>query len=163
MRCLRPPTHLLQLLPQSSLPKVPVARPCPVVGGSPIRTPGHALLPRRLHRAARDRRHRPSQQGTGLRHPVPRRRRNLAHDRRRSQAPRRRDRLLRRPPHLGADAAPSSAPPLRRHRRRSLWRRQPLDRLPVHLLSARPRAGSPPPPPRSSPPPVGPPPRKNSP
>src|SRR6266849_7435172 len=37
-------THLLQFVPLSPPPKVPVPGPCRVVGGSPIRTPDHALL-----------------------------------------------------------------------------------------------------------------------
>ena len=49
MRCLRPSTHLLQLVPQSPLPKVPVPGPCRVVGGSPLRTPDHTLFPRGLY------------------------------------------------------------------------------------------------------------------
>ena len=54
----------------------------------------------------------------GLRHPVPRRGRDAAHDRRRPEAPRRRDRPRRRAPHLGPEPAPPSARPLRRARRR---------------------------------------------
>src|SRR5438876_2804826 len=138
MRCLRPPTHLLQLVPQSPLPKVPVPGPCRVVGGSPIRTPDHALFPRRLHRAARDRRHRPLQQATGLTScsaPPPK--------------------PCARSPPIPSISAQNSASSLsstlggrrcsiirtciRRCRRRSLGRRQPLDRLPAQLLSARPR------------------------
>jgi len=82
------------------------------------------------------------QQGTGLRYPVPHRRPDPANDRRRSRASRRRAWLLRRPSHLGPDASPSSAPALRRCRRRSLSRRQSLDRLSAQLLSAGPRARS---------------------
>jgi hypothetical protein len=56
-------------------------------------------------------------------------------------------RLLRRPSYLGLDPAPSSTPALRRRRRRSFARRQPLDRLPAQLLSARARARTSLPPP----------------
>ena len=87
-----------------------------------------------------------------LRHPVPRHRRDPAHDRRRSQAPGRRDRLHRRPAHLGPEAAASPAPALCRARRRHLARRPALDRLPAGLLPARARAVAavPPPVPRRS-------------
>ena len=52
-------------------------------------------------------------QGRRLRAPLPRRRRDAPHDRRRPSPSRRRDRLLRRPPHLGRDARPSPASALR--------------------------------------------------
>ena len=75
-----------------------------------------------------------------LRHPLPRHRRDPAHHRRRSQAPGRRDRLLRRAAHLGTEPAASSASALRRPRRRPLAGRRALDRLPARLLPARARA-----------------------
>ena len=53
-----------------------------------------------------------------LRPAVPGRRRDLAHDRRRSQAPGRRDRLHGRAAHLGPEPAAPPAPALRRARRR---------------------------------------------
>ena len=86
----------------------------------------------------------------GLRHPVPRRGRDAAHHRRRSEASRRRDRPRRRAPHLGPEPAPSSARPLRRAGRRPLARRHALGRLPARLLPAGPRAlaALPPPVPR---------------
>ena len=75
-------------------------------------------LPERARRA------RLPEQGGGLRPAVPRRRRDLAHDRRRSEAPRRRDRLPGRAAHLGPEPAASPARPLRRARRRAVarWR-----------------------------------------
>ena len=69
-------------------------------------------------------------------------RRNPADHRCRPRTSRRRARLLRGPPHLGADAAPSPAPALRCCGWRSLGRRQPLDRRPIDLLSASARARS---------------------
>ena len=80
------------------------------------------------------------EQGDGLRHPVPRRRRDAAHDRRRPEASRRRDRRRRRAAHLGPDPAASSARPLRRARRRPVARRHALGRLPARVLPAGARA-----------------------
>ena len=51
--------------------------------------------------------------------------------------PRRRDRLLRRPPHLGPDARPPSAPALRHPGWGARWRRQRLGRLPPRVSSCR--------------------------
>jgi len=67
---------------------------------------------------------------------------DLAHHRRRPQAPGRRDRLLRRAAHLGAKSAASPASALRGHRWRTLPRWQPLDLLPAPLLPARAGAGA---------------------
>ena len=113
----------LQLVPQSPLPKVPVPGPCRVVGGPPIRTPDHALFPRGLYRAARDRRHRPLQQRTVYDLLFQRGGRDLAGGRRQPQASGGRDRLLGGPAHLGPEPVASSASALRRDRRRSIVRR----------------------------------------
>ena len=56
-------------------------------------------------RAGADRRDRLPEQGCRLWHPVQGGGRDAAHHRRRSQAPGRRDRLRRRPAHLGAESA----------------------------------------------------------
>ena len=93
----------LQLVPRSALPKMPVAGPRAMDRGSPIRTSRRPVFPRRLHRAGRDRRDRLPEQGGGLRHPLPGHRRNPENHRGRSQAPRRRDRLLRRAAQLGTE------------------------------------------------------------
>ena len=79
----------------------------------------------------------------GLRHPVPRRGRDAARHRRRSQASRRRDRRGRRAAHLGADPAPPSASALHRPGRRPLARPDALGRLPARLLPAGARALAP--------------------
>ena len=60
--------------------------------------------------------------------------RNSAHHRRRSQTSRRLHRLPCRAAHLGSEPASSSAPALRRARRRFLPRRLPLDRLPEEVF-----------------------------
>ncbi len=99
-----------------------------------------AVLPCRLHAAGAGRRDRVPEQGRGLRHPVQGRGRDAAHDRRRSEASRRRDRHRRRAAHLGPEPASSSARPLRRAGRRPVARRHALDRLPARLLPAGARA-----------------------
>src|SRR5947208_3625934 len=66
LRSLRPPAHLLQLLPQPALPEVPGCRCQGVARRSPGRTAARALFPRRLHPAGAERRHRLSQPGGHL-------------------------------------------------------------------------------------------------
>ncbi len=63
VRRLRPPAHRLQQLPQPALPEVPVADARAVARGSARRAAAGRILPRRLHRAAGDRRHRLPEQG----------------------------------------------------------------------------------------------------
>ena len=70
----------------------------------------------------------------GLRSALPRRRRHAPYDRGRPAPSRRRDRLLRRPSHLGSDARPSSAPALRHPGWGARQRRQRLGRLPPRVL-----------------------------
>ncbi len=69
-----------------------------------------ALLPCGLHPAGPNRRHRLSEQGGDLWHPVQGRRRDPDHHRRRSQASRRPYRVHRRAAHLGLGHAPREAP-----------------------------------------------------
>ncbi|WP_412549982.1 transposase [Sinorhizobium meliloti] len=71
-----------------------------MAGGSARRAPRHSVLSRRLHPAGGHCRHRLPEQGARLRSAVPCHRRDAAHHRRRSQASRRRDRLLRCFAHL---------------------------------------------------------------
>ena len=95
-------------LPQPQLPEVPGSRTGAVAGGPSGGTARRAVLPRRVHGAGRDRRHRVSEPDRGLRHPVPGRVGDVAHHRRRSGASRRGDRLPGRAAHLGTEpAAPS--------------------------------------------------------
>ncbi len=134
LRRLRPRRDRLQLLPQPSLSQVPG----PGAGGLGRRAAGgvaaRSLLPRRLHAAGAGRRHRVPEQGGGLRHPVPRRRRDAARHRGRPAPPRRRDRRRRRAAQLGpGDAAPSACP-LHRAGRRPLARPDALGRLPARVL-----------------------------
>ena len=74
VRRLRPPAHRLQLVPQSALPEVPVARPRAMARGPPGRTARTCpVLPRRLHRCPSEIAAIAFQNKTrGLRHPVPR-------------------------------------------------------------------------------------------
>ena len=66
LRGVRPPAHLLQFLPQPSLPEVPGRRGQGVAGRPPGRTAARALFPYCLHPAETDRRHGLSQQGGRL-------------------------------------------------------------------------------------------------
>ena len=94
------------------------------------------LFPRRLHPAGRDRSDRLPEQGGGLRPAVPHRGRDTAHDRRRSQAPRRSHRRHRRAPQLGLGDDPPSARPHDRAGRRDIARRHALGALQARLSAA---------------------------
>ncbi len=146
VRSVRPPTHLLPLLPKSPLPKVSIAGSRRVDPTPPRRTSRLRVLPRCLHGAGRDCRDRLPEQGGGLRHSLPGHGRNLTDHCCRPQTPGCRDRLLRRAPQLGVEPAASPAPALRSPRRRPLTRRYPLDLLQARLLLARARVVAPVPP-----------------
>ena len=94
------------------------------------------LFPPRLHAAGRDRPDRLPEQGGGLRPAVPHRGRDAAHDRRRSQAPRRPHRRHRRAPQLGLGDDPPSARPHDRAGRRDIARRHALGALQARLPAA---------------------------
>ena len=94
------------------------------------RAAGRALLPRRVHAAGADRRHRLPEQGRHLRSPVQGFVGDDAHDRGRSQAPGRQDRLHLGAAHLGLRDDPSPARAHDRAGRRDLARRHTLDQLP---------------------------------
>src|SRR6195256_4563901 len=101
-----------------------------------VRTAGRPLLPRRVHIAGADCRHRLPEQGRRLRSLVQGFLADNAHDCGRSQAPRRQDRLHLGTPHLGLRDDPSSTRP---HDRAGWWdiaRRHALDRLPSKLSLA---------------------------
>ena len=102
-----------------------------------------AVLPRGVHAAGRDRRHRLPEQGQGLWTAVHGRRRDADHHCGRSQAPRCRHRRHRRPAHLGPEPRSPSARALHRAGRRHIAGRRALDRLPARLLSAGARALAP--------------------
>ncbi|MET4689998.1 hypothetical protein ABIE78_000433 [Sinorhizobium fredii] len=97
------------------------------------------VLPCGVHHAGRDRRDRLSEQAAALYDAVRGGRRDAQDHCRRSPASRRRTRLPRYPPHLGADADPSPASPLPRPRRRAGRRwiacRRRRFFLPVRVLS----------------------------
>ena len=111
--------------------------------GARGRAAAGAVLPRRVHAAGQDRRHRLPEQGQGLRPPVQGRGRDADHHRGRSQASRRRDRRYRRPAHLGPEPRSSSACSLHRAGWRHLARRRSLGSLPARLLPAGARALAP--------------------
>ena len=135
LRGLRRDPHRLQLLPQPALPEVPGSGPRAVARRSPGRAAAGAVLPRRLHPAGADRRHRAAEQGGRLRHPVPGGGRDAADHRRRSQASRGRDRHDRGAAHLGAEPASITRMSIASCRAAGC-RRGPLDRLPARLLPA---------------------------
>ena len=135
---LRPSARLVQLLPQPPLSDLSVAGPRRVARTATGGPAAHRVLPRRLHRAPGGRRDRHPEQGRRLRSPLPSRRRDIPHDCRRPSPPRRRDRLLRRPPHLGPNARPSSASALRHPGWGARKRRQRLGCLPPRVLPAGP-------------------------
>ena len=87
---LRPCRDRLQLVPQSPLSQVPGPRARGLDRGTARRAAAGPLLPRGLHAAGPGRRDRPPEQGDGLRHAVPRRRRDAA-------------RIAADPRHLGAE------------------------------------------------------------
>ena len=117
-----------------------------VAGRARGRAVAGAVLPRRVHAAGPDRRHRLPEQGGDLRPPVQGLGRDHDHHRGRSQAPRRPHRHPLRPPYLGIGAHPPPACPHDRAGRRHLARGQALDRLPTQLLPAGARALAPVPP-----------------
>ena len=89
-------------LPQPPLPEVSGRGGKTMAGRTRGGAAGGSLLSRRLHPAGGDRRHRVPEQGRRLRPPVPDRRRNADHHRRRPEASGRPHRPHRRPPHLGS-------------------------------------------------------------
>ena len=70
LRGLRPHHHRLQQLPQPALPEVPGRRGAGVAGRARGRAAAGALLPRGVHAAGGDRRHRLPEQGRDLRSAV---------------------------------------------------------------------------------------------
>ena len=104
------------------------------------RSAAGGVLPRGLHAAGADRRHRVPEQGRALRPAVRRGRRDAADHRGRPEAPGRAHRRHAGAAHLGlgADAPPARA--RHRARRRAVARRQALGRLPAGVLPAGARA-----------------------
>src|SRR6266851_5506117 len=96
-----------------------------------------ALFSCRLHAPRTGRGHCLPEPRSRLRHSVPSHGRDLVHHRGRSQTSGGRDRILRRPAHLGAESSPSSPPTLCRPGWRNLARWHPVDSLPPPFLLAR--------------------------
>ena len=124
---LRPHDDRLLQLPQPPLPQVPGQPGAGVDGGAQGRAAGGALLPRRVHAAAADRRDRLSEQGSDLRPPVQGECGDAADDRGRPEATRRQDRLHVGAAHLGLRDDASSARAHDRAGRRDLARRLEVD------------------------------------
>ena len=78
LRRLRHRSDRLQLVPQPALPEVPGQRRPALARGAPGRPAAGGVLPRGLHAAGADRRHRLPEQGRGLRPAVRGRRRDAA-------------------------------------------------------------------------------------
>src|SRR6266446_9521601 len=95
-----------------------------------------ALFSCRLHAPRTDRGYCLPEQRSRLRHSVPSHGRDLVHHRCRSQTSGGRDRLFRRPAHLGTESAPSSPPTLCCPGWRNLARWRPVDFLPPPFLFA---------------------------
>src|SRR2546426_2388075 len=132
--------HCLQLLPQSALPQVSVARQCPLERGTPRRFTAGPIFPCRVHSTRGGRGDRLSEQSCGVCALVPRGSPDAAHDRGRSATLGSANRLDRRAAHLGPDAAVSSSRALYRTRRRPQPRWATVGGLSCGLLSARPCA-----------------------
>ena len=94
------------------------------------------VFPRGLHAPGDDRPHRSAKSAGGLRDSLPSRRGDLVTNRRRSQAPRCRDRYLGRPAHVGTESTASSSRPLCRPRWRIVAGWLALDCMPSGVLSA---------------------------
>ena len=137
MRPVRASADRVQLVPQSPLPQVPGRRRRGMDGGPASRTAARRLLPRGLHAPGGAGTDRAAEPEGGLRPAVPRRRRDLAADRRRPEAPRGRDRLPGRAPHLGPEPPAPPPRPLRRAGGRARPRRLALGRVPVAASSCR--------------------------
>ena len=118
-----PITHRLQLLPQSALSEVPGRGGKAMAGRARSRTAAGAVLPRGVHAAGADQRHRLPEQGRHLRPPVQGLSRDADHDCRRPEAPRGPDRGHLGAAHLGLgdDAPPARAHDRARRRHRAGW------------------------------------------
>ena len=132
---MRPRGAVLQLVPQSTLPQVPVSRAGTLDRQAPRAAPAGALLPRRLHAAVGAARRRDALARSRLRHVVRERVADPAHACARSETSRRRARRHDGAPHLDARAPLPSARARHRHRRRALGRQRALgacaQRLPL--------------------------------
>src|SRR5271165_2964611 len=128
--------HLLQLVPQPALPKVPGKCPPPLAGGTSARVAAHPLCTRSLYSAAGTRPHCVTEQTGDLQPALSLQRRNPARSGSRSQTSGRRDRFLQCAAHLGSEAPTSSPCPLRDPRRWTLAGSHRLDPHPLLFLSS---------------------------
>src|ERR1035441_2240164 len=137
MLALRTARHLLQLLSQPALPKVPGQRARPLARSAPQGPSAHPLCPRGLHAAPSVSSAGLAEQGRDLWSVVPRQRRDSAPGRWQPQTSGGGDRILQRAAHLESTIAAPSPCPLRRPGRRPECRPPTLDLRTVRLLSAR--------------------------
>src|SRR5271157_3664272 len=124
--------HLLQLVSQSTLSKMPGQCPPPLAGGTSARVAAHPLCTRSLYSAAGTRSPCITEQTGDLQPALSLQRRHPARSCSRSPTSGRRDRFLQRAAHLGSEAPTSSPCPLRGPRRWTLAGSHPLLFLSSH-------------------------------
>src|SRR5260370_27720524 len=134
--------HLLQQLPQSTLPKVSDRGPRTLDRGTSKRTSSDALRPCGLHTSSAACSTGIAEQESHLRSAVPRQCRNTSRTRSRSAAPRCGNRLLHRAAYLESEARAPAPCPLRYSRRRAVAGPHALGKITRSVLSSHPRAPS---------------------
>src|SRR6202030_3668317 len=121
--------HLLQQLPQSTLPEVSDRGPGTLDRGTSKRTSPDALRPCGLHTSFAARSTGFAEQESHLRFAVPRQCRNTSRSRSRSETPRRSTRLVHRAAYLEPKTRTPSPCPLRHSRRWAVARSHPLGKI----------------------------------
>src|SRR6266852_8881081 len=134
--------HLLQQLPQSTLPKVSDRGPRTLDRGTSKRTSPDALRPCGLHTSFAARSTGFAEQESHLRSAVPRQCGNSSRSRSRSATPRRGTWLLHRAAYLESKAWTPSPCPLRYSCRWTVARSHALDKITRSVLSSHSRAPS---------------------
>src|ERR1700752_38604 len=134
--------HLLQQLPQSTLPEVSDRGPGTLDRGTSKRTSPDALRPCGLHTSSAARSTGFAEQESHLRSAVPRQCRNTSRNRSRSETPRRGNRLLHRAAYLASDDRAPSPCPLRHSRRWPVTRSRALGKITRSVLSSHSRTPS---------------------
>src|SRR5260370_279560 len=134
--------HLLQQLPQQTLPEVSDRGPGTLDRRTSKRTSPDALRPCGLHTSSAACSTGFAEQESHLRSAVPRQCRNTSRSRSRSETPWRGNRLLYRAAHLESEARAPSPCPLRHSRRWSVTRSHPLGKITRSVLSSHSRAPS---------------------
>src|SRR5712692_5631558 len=134
--------HLLQQLPQSTLPEVSDRGPGTLDRRPSKRTSPDALRPCGLHTSSAARGTGLAEQESHLRSAVPRQCGNTSRSRSRSETPRRGNRLLHRAAYLESEARTPSPCPLRYSRWWAVARSHALGKITRSVLSSHPPAPS---------------------